>query len=958
MTDIRDGFTEFFSQVTGGKSPYSWQYRLLDFVLATGRWPEVIDAPTGAGKTSAILVHTFANSVAGGAFGVDDAVRQRLNMLPRRMAVMTPRRALVDDQLTYSLRIQEALTGAGNSGAVSEVLSGLDTRSGGCAESPFVVTSLRGGMTRQARTKSAQVWRLNPTACTVIHLTPDMFGSGLLFRRYGATASAWPMEAGLLAVDTVAMVDEAHLAQQVTATARRVEALEGDLIRNVLGRPPLQVVATTATWDKETKDGDTARVGVEDQDLTTDVSLARRLLAHKPVTTLEVSSPLDEGSAAKVIASALVEMIDAASGTVGCIVNTRATALAIAKQLRDSRAVAPDAVVTLVGRMRPFDRQELDRHYPGIFSERGCPAVKVLVATQTLEVGADIDLTGLVTELAPVDALVQRAGRVNRTGRLASAPIVVAIPPENTFGRGVYDAEELIASRKWLADLDAEAGLSPWTTRRHAVPLRQLRRPVLQRLERWDVEFFSHTSENLQAEQGQLAAGVELWIHDETLDTQGLDVLVAARDLPLDDSYACELLRLTPPNSLEYFPATLWEASNVVKSLVSQDAKGSFPRRFFVKNRQTGSFAVRRAVSNDAEDRAAELRPGDVVVVDAVAPVFRDGVLWGDESGVPTTDVHGQTEALLGRTCGVFALSTTQLDSTEPLWTGTTIVTVNPRLSQRLLTAYGDQQDADGVDSILNLLQASLPPGPLADFLSPGSDASGLMVEKIGGDGTSASDVVFVVVHSADEDNDALREVRAARGGVVLLSDHEDAVADRAEEFASILELPDVMVQVLRSAGRMHDEGKKDMRFQRLLHRDRKDADLSVPLAKSATRSWIREREFRVRNGLREWRHEQLSAAYAYASFSEAPEIRDVVTRLVGTSHGKGRATFAHASDFLLRGTGSQETGIREAAGALFDIGEWETLIEETEHRWGYWTLAYLEALLRVSDITVSREGN
>ena len=958
MTDIRDGFTEFFSQVTGGKSPYSWQYRLLDFVLATGRWPEVIDAPTGAGKTSAILVHAFANSVAGGAFGVDDDVRRHLNMLPRRMAVMTPRRALVDDQLSFSSRIQEVIAGADTSASVDEVIKGLRERSGDRAESPFVVTSLRGGMTRHARNQSAQVWRLNPTACAVVHLTSDMFGSGLLFRRYGASASAWPMEAGLLAVDTVAMVDEAHLAQQLTATARRVEELEGDSIRNSLYRPPLQVVATTATWNPETSEARTARVGVEEQDLTTDVTLARRLLAYKPVTTLEVSSPLNQGPAASSIVSKLVEMIDGAVGTVGCIVNSRAAALAISKQLRDSTTLPADTVVTLVGRMRPFDRQELDRRYPGIFSEQGCPAVKLVVATQTLEVGVDIDLAGLVTELAPVDALVQRAGRVNRTGRLASAPIVVAIPPENTFGRGVYDAEELVASRKWLADLDTEAGLSPWTTRRHGVPLRQLRRPVLQRLERWDVEFFSRTSEDLQAEQGQLAAGVDLWIHDEALDTQGMDVLVAARDLPLDDSYACELLRLTPPNSLEYFPATLWEASDVVKSVVSQDAKGSFPQRFFVKNRQTGAFEVRRAVSNDSGDGAGALHPGDVVVVDAVAPVFRDGVLWRDEHSAPTRDVHGQTEALLGRACGVFALSTTELDSTEPFWTGSTIVTVDPRLSQRLLTAYGDQQDADGVDSVLSLLQTSLPPGPLADFLSPGSDASGLMVEKIGGDGTSVGDVVFVVVHSADENNDALREVRAAHGGVVLLSDHEDAVARRAEEFASTLGLPESMARALRSAGRMHDEGKKDVRFQRLLHRDRKDADLSVPLAKSATRSWTREREFRVRNGLRGWRHEQLSAAYAFASFSGDPEIRDVVTRLVGTSHGKGRATFAHASDFLLRGTGFEETGVREAAGALFDVGEWETLIEMTEHRWGHWTLAYLEALLRVSDITVSREGN
>jgi len=40
----------------------------------------------------------------------------------------------------------------------------------------------------------------------------------------------------------------------------------------------------------------------------------------------------------------------------------------------------------------------------------------ILVATQTVEVGANLDADGLVTESAPWDCLVQRLGRVNRLG--------------------------------------------------------------------------------------------------------------------------------------------------------------------------------------------------------------------------------------------------------------------------------------------------------------------------------------------------------------------------------------------------------------------------------------------------------------------------------------------------------------------------------------------------------------
>lgn len=49
----------------------------------------------------------------------------------------------------------------------------------------------------------------------------------------------------------------------------------------------------------------------------------------------------------------------------------------------------------------------------------------IFVATQVVEVSLDISYDALITEVAPVDAMAQRMGRVNRRGEQEAAPVVV-----------------------------------------------------------------------------------------------------------------------------------------------------------------------------------------------------------------------------------------------------------------------------------------------------------------------------------------------------------------------------------------------------------------------------------------------------------------------------------------------------------------------------------------------------
>jgi CRISPR-associated endonuclease/helicase Cas3 len=65
------------------------------------------------------------------------------------------------------------------------------------------------------------------------------------------------------------------------------------------------------------------------------------------------------------------------------------------------------------------------------------------VATQTIEVSLNLDFDTIVSEPAPLEALAQRFGRVNRTGRVGEAPVHVLRAPSD--GQGIY-RDDLVAN--------------------------------------------------------------------------------------------------------------------------------------------------------------------------------------------------------------------------------------------------------------------------------------------------------------------------------------------------------------------------------------------------------------------------------------------------------------------------------------------------------------------------------
>lgn len=66
------------------------------------------------------------------------------------------------------------------------------------------------------------------------------------------------------------------------------------------------------------------------------------------------------------------------------------------------------------GRFAPEDRKLLDRAVEAALSPKACGNGVIVIGTQTLEQSLDIDADLLITDLCPVDVLLQRIGRLHR----------------------------------------------------------------------------------------------------------------------------------------------------------------------------------------------------------------------------------------------------------------------------------------------------------------------------------------------------------------------------------------------------------------------------------------------------------------------------------------------------------------------------------------------------------------
>lgn len=914
----RDEFGAFFAALNGGHDPFSWQEEVLDHICEHGVWPERINAPTGSGKSSVVDIHLFANALA--AVGAAPRV-------PRRLCVTVGRRALVDSQATRADKILGDLKDAladesGEPGIlrrVAEALQSFQTRNDDQRSAPFEVGHIRGELSN----RNLPVTDIS--ACAIIAATPDMYGSRALFRGYGSTKAARPRETALLTMDTVMVLDEAHMNRQLLHTTQRIAELQKREVN--LGVPTLQVVETTATPSTGDSESTTLGVDIEALDSPNDKELHRRVYSHKEL----VLRPIDKWDGKPGNAATVKAAVDAikdflahrevgkgseVAHTVGCIVNHVRTAISIKEEL--AKDLAEDEVQLLVGRMRPYDLKKL---HPDLFTTEGDKSVKVVVATQTLEVGIDVDFADLVTELAPASSLAQRFGRVNRLGHRDDSKVVVIEPASGDSVKKdapPYRAVDLSNAYAWLEALNGaeNPSVNPAAMVKNPPVQSSPERLLYQRPEWPDLLEFSRTDENPYDEPD-----LDLWLHDSLDAETAMGGVIVRDNLPSNSSAVMEILKTSyfAPRDKETFPANL----KILQEILDyQDEHSVKPRKFLYRQ---GEISLWQDADHGAES-SQSLAPGDVLILDTGSVSFTNQGIAVTQRELPSK--KDELEAV-------------------PFPKG--------------IKLYVYEKCANREEDFREYL--GLSPEEVAELLD--SQASGGQKRIASELSTEAEDGQEVIAWYADvtddkksvEGSDIAQELGLT--DPVLLDDHQNDVAERTRQLAENLGLAPEFSEALELAAKYHDEGKRDLRFQQMLGADPE----AGALAKSGRRSVAEAYRARSRSALpKGWRHEQLSALMVAASPEKVGEHRDLVLRIIGCSHGHGRFSFAHDAGFLLKEgylpEGLDYEALKEQATRLFNVGYWDNLMEQTSRTYGPYATAYLEAVERAADAQISREGH
>ena len=969
-------FAEFF-EALWGKTPFPWQSALAERVLSDqgDAWPEAITLPTASGKTACLDIALFALAAQARRLTNGKALTA-----PRRIFFVVDRRVIVDEAYDRAACMAMRLDIA-QDGILKEVADRLRDLAGGPLEPPLACFQLRGGIYRD------DSWARSPIQPTIVCSTVDQVGSRLLFRGYGRSFKAWSLQAGLVGNDSLILLDEAHCAAPFRETLNAVAKY-----RKWAQTPlpsPFHLVEMTATPqagvqtfpDEATKAADRAHP-----------VLGQRINAAKPCR-LEVAEKAQGKNATKVNQALAEKLVAEARGLVDAAMASRedqppgqgAPAIVIICNRVDTARRAYDLLerkhgpraVLLTGRMRPLDKDDTIGGTLRLLSadkseQRRLPEPIFVVATQTLEVGANLDFDLLVSECADLSALRQRCGRLNRMGRPVQARAVIVVRADQQQQDGKPDpvyGEALTAAWLWLnTQLDGQGELDMGIAGLEA-RLPEHMEPLTVTAPNAPVMLPAHLDALAQtAPEPCPSPNIALFLHGPQAGQADVQVCWRA---DLTDGFLSDGKRqqawidavaVCPPTSRELMSVPVaafrrWLAGES-DAADSGDLESSETESETEPLRTPGAVLRWRGLEGSAViTYPGAIRPGDLLVVPTS---LAGGETLGHIPAGVALDLgdrayrSARPKAVLRLTAGTMA------DWPDP-----------PRQTLLELAANAKKlmdEDPDGLvaelkAALLNLAAADQAPQwlwlrdiaadlthpkerPLADRISL-HPCGGLVVK-----GTRRLEATTDMGTGFSHEDDI-----AASGTVYIpLPEHLCGVERFAQRYTCTLPRP--LAEDVHLAARCHDLGKADPRFQALLHGGNPWV-MGPLLAKSSDIPQGKAdyvKALKASGYPRHGRHELLSIRL----LESAPELLakahdpDLVLHLIGSHHGHCRPFAPIVEDASVQHVDLEIDAVTFGWKGPTGLERLDSGVPERFwrliRRYGWWGLAGLEAILMLSD--------
>ncbi|MEM2869154.1 MAG: type I-U CRISPR-associated helicase/endonuclease Cas3 [Thermoplasmata archaeon] len=885
---LRETFFEESFKALTDHSPMRWQTRLYQNI-SNGNFPDIINIPTGLGKTSVIpiwLISLVTNGKCGNG------------SIPRKLIYIVNRRTVVDQATEIALKLRERLLNPDivqdeeHKKILTEISGRLYNLSSGIDKNPLAISTLRGEVADN------EEWKMDPARPAIIIGTIDMIGSKILFSGYGDGRYHRAHHAGLLGQDSLIIHDESHLTPAFGELLAQISKLQ----RNNSGVRPIRIMELSATPGSSLPN----TMGLEPQDEEEEI-VRQRICASK---TLFFHSVEERLYISKIVEIAIQH--ETPPSKVLIYVYSPEMARKVSNELQKHLGRGSEnRIAILTGTIRGYERDKLVREnkvYRALMNhEEAIDQTVYLVSTSAGEVGVDFDADHLVCDLVPLDSMIQRLGRVNRCGgvgragmerrarvdivtsednqKKATSPLFTAIArtkdiltrlPSTSNGGYSASSRDLL---NLLSSLDTDERAGAFSPRGEIKPLTEIL------LDHWSMTSISKPMPG-RPQVSQYLHGITQ-DPPETFLVWRLEVphLEGIDDAPLEDWFrACRI------ESHERLRERTDVVKKVLKSLLEKHRKAE-PNRDFTVILLDERGNVEHKRLSEIVQKEFDLEYLTVIMPTVVGGLTQEGMLSAD-TAIESMDVaEAAREGTRRRERWLHIAS-----SGQSTWI-------------RLLTGEKYASPPEDLQEV-ERITLSEPP----EAIEEGGEFKYLVL-LVEGRRTSIEDPELVKFRQK-------------------LNDHNLLVKEYTKRICDALGLSETIRAPLMIAAQWHDSGKSRRVWQLFA----KNQNSNEPLAKSDNYS-----NWRLLGG---YRHEFGSLIDAVKSevVNTNPDM-ELILHLIAAHHGWARPHFEPSAYDQTQATAENERISVEVSRRFARL----------QQHYGWWTLAWLEALLRCADIAASR---